>query len=62
MSDERKQVEMACAHMKNILRLDQLWLRGLTGARAEVPLTATAQNLRKMVRYVNRPPPLSITA
>ena len=62
MSNERKKVEMAFAHMKNIFKLDRLRLRGLSGARDEVLLTATAQNLRKLARYVNRPPPLPITA
>ncbi len=61
MRDERKKVEMAFAHMKNILRLDRLRLRGLSGARDEVLLTATAQNLRKLARYVNRPPPIPAT-
>lgn len=61
MRDERKKVEMAFAHMKNILRLDRLRLRGLSGARDEVLLTATAQNLRKLARYVNRPPPIHAT-
>jgi transposase len=61
MSDERKKVEMAFAHMKNIFRLDRLRLRGLSGARDEVLLTATAQNLRKLARYVSRPPPLPAT-
>lgn len=55
--DERKKVEMAFAHMKRILKLDRLRLRGLSGARDEVLLTATAQNLRKLARYVTRPPP-----
>ena len=55
--DERKKVEMAFAHMKRILKLDRFRLRGLTGVRDEVLLTATAQNLRKLARYVNRPPP-----
>jgi transposase len=59
MSDERKKVEMAFAHMKNIFKLDRLRLRGLSGARDEVLLTATAQNLRKLARYVTRPPPLA---
>ena len=53
---ERKKVEMAFAHMKRILRLDRLRLRGLSGARDEVLLTATAQNLRKMARAIWRPP------
>ena len=55
--DDRKKVEMAFAHMKRIFKLDRLRLRGLSGARDEVLLTATAQNLRKLARYANRPPP-----
>ena len=43
--DERKKVEMAFAHMKQIFKLDRFRLRGLNGARAEILLTATAQNL-----------------
>jgi hypothetical protein len=58
MRDERKKVEMAFAHMKKILKLDRFRLRGLSGARDEVLLTAMAQNLRKLARYVNRPPPI----
>ena len=56
-SDERKKVEMAFAHMKKIFKLDRFRLRGLSGARDEVLLTAMAQNLRKLARYVNRSPP-----
>lgn len=59
---ERKKVEMAFAHMKRIFKLDRLRLRGLSGARDEVLLTATAQNLRKLARYVTRPPPMPKTA
>jgi len=55
--DERKKVEMAFAHMKRIYKLDRFRLRGLSGARDEVLLTATAQNLRKLAKYVSRPPP-----
>jgi hypothetical protein len=43
---ERKKVEMRFAHMKRIFKLDRLRLRGLSGAKDEVLLTATAQNLR----------------
>jgi Transposase DDE domain len=39
---ERKKVEMRFAHMKCILKLDRLRLRGLSGVKDEVPLTATA--------------------
>lgn len=48
---------MAFAHMKRIFKLDRLRLRGLSGARDEVLLTATAQNLRKLARYSGRAPP-----
>ena len=54
---ERKKVEMLFAHMKRILKLDRLRLRGLSGARDEVLLTATAQNLRRLVKFLCRPPP-----
>ena len=54
---ERKKVEMRFAHMKRILRLDRLRLRGLSGARDEVLLTATAQNLRRLVKLLCRAPP-----
>jgi hypothetical protein len=54
---ERKKVEMRFAHMKRILRLDRLRLRRLSGARDEVLLTATAQNLRRLVKFICRPPP-----
>lgn len=55
--DERKKVEMAFAHLKRILKLDRLRLRGLSGARDEILLAATAQNLRKLIRYAGPAPP-----
>jgi transposase len=54
---ERKKVEMRFAHMKRILKLDRLRLRGLSGAKDEVLLTATAQNLRRLVKFLCHPPP-----
>jgi transposase len=56
---ERKKVEMRFAHMKRILRLDRLRLRGLSGVRDEVLLTATAQNLRRIAKLVCRAPPMA---
>jgi hypothetical protein len=50
---------MRFAHMKRILKPDRLRLRGLSGAKDEVPLTATAQNLRRLVKFLCRPPPLA---
>jgi transposase len=49
---ERKKVEMLFAHLKRILRLDRLRLRGPCGARDEFLLAATAQNLRKLAKMV----------
>jgi transposase len=54
---ERKKVEMCFAHMKRIFKLDRLRLRGLSGAKDEVLLTANAQNLRRLVKFLSRPPP-----
>jgi transposase len=49
-SKQRKKVEMLFAHLKRILKLDRLRLRGLSGARDEFLLAATAQNLRRMAK------------
>jgi hypothetical protein len=54
---ERKKVEMLFAHLKRILRLDRLRLRGPNGARDEFLLAATAQNLRKLAKLVASPTP-----
>ena len=60
---QRKKVEMLFAHMKRILKLDRLRLRGLTGAKDEFLLTATAQNLRRMVkRLATGPPEMPVVA
>lgn len=56
---ERKKVEMRFVHMKRILRLDRFRLRGLSGIKDEVLLTATAQNLRRLARLLNHAPPPS---
>jgi len=54
---EPKKVEMRFAHMKRIHRLDRLRLRGLSGAKDEVLLTAMAQNLRRLAKLLCRSPP-----
>jgi transposase len=46
----RKKVEMLFAHLKRILRLARLRLRGPNGPRDEFLLAATAQNLRRLAR------------
>jgi hypothetical protein len=49
---DRKKVEMLFAHLKRILKLDQLRLREPNGARDEFLLAATAQNLRRMAKWL----------
>jgi hypothetical protein len=49
---------MRFAHMKRILKLDRIRLRGLSGARDEVLLTATAQNLRRLAKLLCHVPPV----
>jgi hypothetical protein len=56
---QRKQVEMLFGHMKRILKVDRLRLRGLSGAQDEFLLTATAQNLRRMAKYLGTGPPVA---
>ena len=55
---DRKKVEMLFGHLKRILKLDRLRLRGLTGAHDEFILAATAQNLRRMAKYLSQGPPM----
>jgi transposase len=48
---DRKKVEILFAHLKRIMKLDRLRLRGLTGAHDEF-LLAAAQNLRRMAKWL----------
>ena len=54
---DRKRVEMLFAHLKRILRLGRLRLRGPRGVQDEFTLAAIAQNLRRLAKLVVRPPP-----
>lgn len=54
---ERKKVEMLFAHLKRILKLDRLRLRGPNGAKDEFHLAAAAQNLRKLAKIIPVPQP-----
>lgn len=51
----RKKVEMLFAHLKRILGLDRLRLRGPNGAKDEFTIAATVQNLRKLAKLVPNP-------
>jgi len=55
---DRKRIEMLFAHLKRILRLGRLRLRGPRGAQFEFTLAAIAQNLRRLAKLVARPPPI----
>lgn len=55
---DRKKIEMLFAHLKRILRLGRLRLRGPSGAQFEFTLAAIAQNLRRLAKLVARPPPI----
>ena len=54
-SRQRKKVEMLFAHLKRILKLDRLRLRGPNGAKDEFHLAAAAQNLRKPAKMRSMP-------
>lgn len=47
---------MLFAHLKRILKLDRLRLRGPNGARDEHPLAAAAQILRKLAKVLPNGP------
>jgi transposase len=56
---DRKKVEMLFAHLKRILRLGRLRLRGPRGAQFEFTLAAIAQNLRRLAKLAARPPDIA---
>ncbi len=60
--DERKKIETLFGEVKHILGLTRLRLRGLTGARDEFLLAATAQNLKRLIKHVGIPPPRAMAA
>lgn len=53
---DRNKVEVLFAHLKRILKLDRLRLRGRRGARDEFLPTATARNLRHMAKRAMQMP------
>jgi transposase len=52
---DRKKVEILFAHLKRVLKLRQLRLRGMSGAHDEFLLAATVQNLRRMAQWLKGP-------
>jgi transposase len=57
---DRKRIEMRFAHLKRILRLGRLRLRGPRGAQDEFVLGAIAQNLKRLAKLVPQPPPVTV--
>src|SRR5271169_5193736 len=58
----RKKIEMLFAHLKRILRLNRLRLRGPNGAQFEFTFAAIAQNLRRLAKLTARGPPVHVPA
>ena len=58
VASRRERNEMLFAHLKRMLRLDRLRLRGPFGAQDEFLLAATAQNLRKLAKLIPLPAPM----
>ena len=59
---DRKQIERLFGEAKSQLSMTRLRLRGLSGARDEFLLTATVQNLKRLVERVAIPPPRAVIA
>ena len=57
----RKKFRMLFAHLKRILRIDRLRLRGPSGAKDECLLAATVQNLWKLAKLSPLRAPLFAT-
>ena len=58
----RKKIERLFGEAKRNLAMTRLRLRGLSGAKDEFLLTATVQNLRRLVKRVSIPPPRPMMA
>ena len=61
-SIDRKQIERLFGEAKSHLSMTRLRLRRLTGARDEFLLTATVQNLKRLVVRLAIPPPKAVAA
>ncbi len=59
---DRKKIERLFGEAKRHLSMTRLRLRGITGARDEFLLTATVQNLKRLVKQAAIPPPIQVAA
>jgi len=55
----RKRAEMLFTHLRRILKMGRLRLRGPCSAQDEFTLAAIAQNLRWLAKLAAQPPPLA---
>ncbi|MCZ6859092.1 MAG: transposase [Alphaproteobacteria bacterium] len=58
----RKKIETLFGDLKRTLGLTRLRLRDLTGARDEILLAASVQNLKRLVKLAAIPPPRPVIA
>jgi len=56
----RKKIERLFGEAKRHLEMTRLGLRGLSGAKDEFLLTATVQNLKRLIKLATKPPPMVI--
>lgn len=59
---DRKKIERLFGEAKRNLSMTRLRLRGLAGAKDEFLLTATVQNLKRLVNLTSKPPPRQMAA
>ncbi|MDA0306544.1 MAG: IS1182 family transposase [Proteobacteria bacterium] len=59
---DRKKIERLFGEAKRNMAMTRLRLRGLSGAKDEFLLTATVQNLKRLIKHASRPPPRTIMA
>ena len=59
---DRKKIERLFGEAKRNLSMTRLRLRGPSGARDEFLLTATVQNLRRLIKHASRSPPRPVMA
>ncbi len=60
--ERRKKIERLFGEAKRNLSMTRLRLRGLTGAKDEFLLTATVQNLKRLIKFASIPPPRPMVA
>ncbi len=59
---DRKKIERIFGEAKRNMVMTRLRLRGITGANDEFLLTATVQNMKRLIKRASRPPPGPIRA